>query len=278
MRTLSSEIDENAMLALLLDWSYQFELINRTRDSGQLPSYPPEYSSPIDYAEPLHIQEGCSIPFSKSDCNGTDETWVRNTSVKLSPEAIPYNSSISVGNRTYRLSAPLLTIKPDFVPLDFENDVVNLVYDGVSRLKCYNGNSYPADAFNSSNIACASDTGFAWGFSGFLLYFGVMLQFIWSVSLYAVWIDTGRRGVLHKHERRSYGSLRGVAGLSNVIKEELGDELGAYNDDKIGKALSGLQIGWVVEKGKEEDVHHIRLSSRRRANEKIVITEGKLYG
>ena len=205
-------------------------------------TFPPEYSAPY---QPSVFGDWC----------GTDEcpplkVWTKNESAQVSLKTIQYNSSLGlIDGKSYYLPVPLLTIKPN-------ND---------SSLQCFKGRAYSNDLLATSNLTCASDPGFTWGFSMFLVGVGVTLQVLWSVGIYVVWADATAHGKLYKYGRKSHGTLRGVADLSNALTEDLGDDHGTYSNDRLERALSKTRIGWTVDKGKDGAVDYIRLSSRRGA-------------
>ena len=160
---------------------------------------------------------------------------------------------------------------------------------------CYAGSLISGDSnelFNTDNLHCISDPGFVWGFSKFLLSLATIVQIVWSTALYAMWLFVGWKGELSAYGRSGSGRLRAAVDVAAAVERELGDELGAYGDGEIKRALTDVgKVGWIVEddgdgygsgSGKDGDVARLRLSSwkggeRGMSREKIVLESGRLY-
>ena len=215
------------------------------------------------------------------------QPWSFNSSFKIQgPGEVPYNSSLTLPNGTVQIDAPMLRFGP-------QNSSSLLAYFTNAPNLCYAGSLIsgdPNELFNTDNLHCISDPGFVWGFSRFLLSLATIIQIIWSTALYGMWLFVGWKGELSAYGRSGSGRLRAAVDVAAAVERELGDELGAYRNEAIRKALKEVgEVGWIVEdngdgyaSGKDGDVARLRLRSWRSgesgsSREKIVINGGNLY-
>lgn len=80
---------------------------------------------------------------------------------------------------------------------------------------------------------------------------GITLQFIWCVGMYALWADAHTNSTLALFQRRSGGTFRIVVDLAAPMREDLGEEVGTYDDGEIRRVLGRCgNLRAVVERGK----------------------------
>ena len=91
---------------------------------------------------------------------------------------------------------------------------------------------------------------------------------VWILGTYITWIHTIRlkNGQINR-TGRSFGPYRAALDVSEAIREELGDNLSAYNDKEIAKTLEKRPpIKYIITKTREEyslgePVWHLGVSS-----------------
>lgn len=107
-----------------------------------------------------------------------------------------------------------------------DNKVYTLSYLNATKGYCYNNTGYPY-AYVQENSICMPDTNhptYEWGFSTMLSAVVVILQFIWGLAMYAVWLDAQWNSTLVKAGYKMT-QLRAALTLSTAAQETLGLEL-----------------------------------------------------
>jgi hypothetical protein len=105
--------------------------------------------------------------------------------------------------------------------------------------------------YNSSYLkthsSCKPSETYQWGFSYIFLFMMSIFNFVWSVIVVCMWLDTRRGSRMYKSGRRP-GLLRSVLDLAAAIREELGAEAEHLEEDELRKRLTGSGGALVVPK------------------------------
>ena len=103
--------------------------------------------------------------------------------------------------------------------------------------------------YNSSYIkahsSCKPSETYQWGFSYIFLFMMSIFNFLWSVIMVCMWIDTRRGSRMYKSGIRP-GLLRSVLDLSAAIREELGVKVDDMSEADLRKQLSNSGGALVV--------------------------------
>ena len=98
------------------------------------------------------------------------------------------------------------------------------------------------DLYNSSYIkshsSCKPSETYQWGFSYIFLFMVSIFNFLWSVIMVCMWLDTRRASRMYKSGRRP-GLLRSVLDLSAAVREELGPEAEILEEEELREKLVG---------------------------------------
>lgn len=116
------------------------------------------------------------------------------------------------------------------------------------------------------------------GFSSIVLYVILGLQIIWTVGMYAVWMDANINSELVSFGRKIRGPFRAAADLVEAMNETLGHEYCAYKDKEIAKALegSGDRLRYYSSLTDDNEALHIGMTSESTA--KVYLSRKRLYG
>jgi hypothetical protein len=179
------------------------------------------------------------------------ETWYsRNDSIQPGPGIIPYNSTVTYNNQTINFEAPWIKLGSECAPH-------NTFFTDVGQCVCYKDQPLPYDLFSSNYIHCVNKSGYAWGFSSFVVLLGLCFLSAWLFGCWAIWLDANINSVLVKNRKRTYGSLRTSIDLVESVKRDLGDRTYSLSDGQLKKELDKCDdIGYSVIDG---DVLHIGL-------------------
>ncbi|KAL8925445.1 MAG: hypothetical protein Q9208_003537 [Pyrenodesmia sp. 3 TL-2023] len=142
---------------------------------------------------------------------------------------------------------------------------------------CYDGDL--VDPYKlTTNTYCFAKSFFVWGFSSIVLYVILSLQILWTIGMYAVWMDANINSELVKYGRKIRGPFRAAADLVEAMNETLGYEYCAYKDKEIAKALegSGDRLRYYSSLTDDDKVLHIGMTSEPSAY--VYLSRKRLYG
>ncbi|XPS79015.1 hypothetical protein M3J07_011022 [Ascochyta lentis] len=109
------------------------------------------------------------------------------------------------------------------------------------------------DQYNSTYIknhsSCKPSESYQWGFSYIFLFMVSIFNFLWSVIMFCMWLDTRRGSRMYKNGRRP-GLLRSVLDLSAAIREDLGAEADDLEEEDLRRKL--VRSGGALMVPKEE--------------------------
>jgi hypothetical protein len=91
-----------------------------------------------------------------------------------------------------------------------------------------------------------------------------VLNLIWTIVTYAIWVHTNRKSELCR-KGRVLGKYRAVVDMAEAIEESLGKEICAYSEEEISERLRRKRgVRYVVEEGAERGVRvgHVGLSEK----------------
>ncbi|KUJ19250.1 uncharacterized protein LY89DRAFT_780239 [Mollisia scopiformis] len=114
------------------------------------------------------------------------------------------------------------------------------------------------------NYRCIPLNGiYQWGFSSQWLMIAAIVNSVFILGLWILWVDCDLRSELCKKGRR-LGLWRAVADISEAMREELGPNICAYDEWDLAEALRRKDpIKYYAEPGDGVEPGHIGLSSRR---------------
>lgn len=146
------------------------------------------------------------------------------------------NSSTTwkMGSQTVDLPAPSLNVTRfgSGVPLRNLNGLTQQYYAIGGR----QGTLYNSSWVRTRSSCKPSET-YQWGFSYIFLFMVSIFNFIWSVIMVCMWLDTRRASRMYKSGRRP-GLLRSVLDLSAAMREELGAEAEHLEEDELRERLT----------------------------------------
>ncbi|MCJ1325757.1 hypothetical protein MMC10_002420 [Thelotrema lepadinum] len=195
--------------------------------------------------------------------------WLFNDSITENPGVIPYNSSISINNKTYSVDAPLLRFSnPTAAKLSSRATSgfsIGIEYSSETSILCYNGEVLPSGWLEAStgNLLCIGQAGYTWGLSSTIVLTGLSLQLIWVLGLYVVWLNANLRSKLCKSRRKFDGVYRIAADLIGAMQADLGTDLSSYDNKMFKQELAKCgDIGWFINEEDSEDASDAVLSSK----------------
>lgn len=150
-------------------------------------------------------------------------TFNLDRSISPGPGIIPYNSTFFHNGTSIALSAPFLNIGGKCAPH-------NNFFTSYGSCICYRGAPVNYDWFSNERTYCVSRRGYVWGFSSFLALVGLILEAVWAVGCYGLWLDADVNSELLKYRRSGRGVLRAVLDLAESVQRDLGIETCAYGD------------------------------------------------
>ncbi|KAK3360752.1 hypothetical protein B0T25DRAFT_448394 [Lasiosphaeria hispida] len=147
---------------------------------------------------------------------------------------------------------------------------------------CWKGKPLMEDfrLIDNSNFGCTNGQGYIWGFSRSITLVGVIMEFIWCLVCVRLWASTQRSELL-KHHRPTYGTVRSIMDISEVVSRELGDKSCLYPEVQLMKELETCHpVSYAVSDG-GGGIGHVGLvavpeglTTRR----KIYLDKEKCYG
>ena len=227
------------------------------------PSFPAGFNLSFDPVS------GETFEIGTHESSSQKPPWVFNSSVPRDPYIIPYNSSFTLSNTTYQVSAPLLrfSVLPDNYPAAPDRllpNSIGLTWSSDSSIICHNGKLLPSGWLepDSGNLFCIGETGFVWGFSSLLVLIGLSLQLAWAIGLYLVWLNANLRSDLCRSGRNLGGVYRSATDLVGAMREDLGDKIDYYNNKEMKQALAKYgEIGWELRGYDKDGVPYVVISS-----------------
>ena len=141
---------------------------------------------------------------------------------------------------------------------------------------CYNNHSIDSTALRNS-AQCISEPYFVWGLSSLLVKVVLVLQIVWVLGTYSVWLSANLSSELCRNGRKVRGPFRATEDLSAAIREVLGEETCAYSEEQLAKHLSNQAgLRYYSEDLRDSGTSHIGLSSVRLRTTKL--DRLKIYG
>lgn len=130
---------------------------------------------------------------------------------------------------------------------------------------------------NSSRHRCIATDKYQYGVSTVIFQATVVLQILWTYTIYGLWVHANRKGQLCGAGRK-LGQFRAIADLAGAINNDLGEDISAYPDKILEEECSRTKPGlkyYVEPCG--DGTYHIGLSSRRPKSEVLVLEDDRLY-
>jgi hypothetical protein len=123
------------------------------------------------------------------------------------------------------------------------------------------------------NVQCIASGNYQWGFSMVPTVWFMLINSLWAISTYVVWIITTRKSAFGRV--RGMGKYRAALDLSEAIVEDLGRDHCAYTDKELEMELKKTKgVKYNIVEG--ETGASIRLSSRD--NGPVRFRFGEVYG
>lgn len=105
----------------------------------------------------------------------------------------------------------------------------------------YSMNGRYGETYNSTWIrthsSCKPSETYQWGFSYIFLFMVSIFNFLWSLIMIAMWLDTRCGSRMYKSGRRP-GFLRSVLDLAAAVREELGPDAEVLEEEELRKRLT----------------------------------------
>ncbi|KAI1359466.1 hypothetical protein F5Y08DRAFT_319586 [Xylaria arbuscula] len=215
-------------------------------------------------------------PDSHTNLNDSDyfpysTTFILNTSRGIEERVVPYNSTLWWNSTPIALDAPFLDIGSD---CQWSQGSLGLCI-------CLDGNVLTEDFRNSPHI-CLNDTGYLWGFSGFVLLIGLALETAWLLICAMMWFIILTKSELVKMHRPGAGVIRGILDIAGAINSSLGSDTGAYAEDELKRALAKCPpVGFDIDDRERIGYERIQLCPMRhgtRIRRKLGVNGRALYG
>ncbi|SLM34935.1 hypothetical protein LPUS_03910 [Lasallia pustulata] len=137
--------------------------------------------------------------------------------------------------------------------------------------------SYPISYTNYfQNVLCINR--YSWGISIALAIITVILNGLWTIGTYGVWMHMVRKSEFHR-KRRQVGKYKAAIDIAEAISNELGQHACGYSEEEIEAELKKrLPIRYHVREDEENGYAHIGLSSDDPKGKRVKLEFGKLYG
>lgn len=147
-------------------------------------------------------------------------------------------------NVSLDLPAPSLNITQPLrgIPLhDLQGPLMQYYVIGGRQGTLYNS------TYVKSHSSCKPSETYQWGFSYIFLFMVSIFNFLWSVMMVCMWLDTRRASRMYKSGRRP-GLLRSVLDLAAAVREDLGASAEDLEEKELREQLTGSGGGLCVPK------------------------------
>jgi hypothetical protein len=164
----------------------------------------------------------------------------------------------------------------NFAYIDYNRTAIN---DEYAEVFYYYGNQkYSQDYFqNATNVQCVATGVYQWGFASLATGLFAILNSIWSIGTYGVWIHMNRKSALCKKGRR-LGTHRAAIDMVESIYQDLGKNICAYSEQELKEELKRKGgIKYYVEHGEGDTPSHIGITSSK-DKAPVSLRFGELYG
>jgi hypothetical protein len=117
-----------------------------------------------------------------------------------------------------------------------------------------------------------------WGFSVEWLTVTTVINSVWLLGLWILWIDCDTNSELCRKGRR-LGVWRAVVDISEAVREELGPNICAYSEPELADALAKRPpVRYYAKHGTVDEPGHIGLSSRTPSKSRFRLRWNHEYG
>lgn len=138
------------------------------------------------------------------------------------------SSIFNISSHSYPLGPPLLNISGGLDAYIYQNDT-SFMYDG---------------GWLSDHASCQPKVStYQWGFSFLLTFIVCVLTTVWSIGMYAMWMDTHQNSRVDRSGRELGGMFRSVMDLAIAIRGDLGEAADLCSNTELGKRLKGSKGG-----------------------------------
>ncbi|OJD34185.1 uncharacterized protein BKCO1_2500035 [Diplodia corticola] len=163
----------------------------------------------------------------------------------------------------YSRSCGTLNISDSILKID-PLDSLNITY--LPGIWAYNGEMYNGE-YIEKHGHCQPEKEYQWGFSFQLLFIFSILNLIWAVSLWYLWLSA--RGDYNVQTR--YGKYRAAVDLVGVAKEALGNRVEEMSNAEIEKELKWRSTGIVrSDTGTQRLIHWDWARFYRKSKDQVV--------
>lgn len=166
--------------------------------------------------------------------------FILDDTIAPGPAVVPYNSTFFLNGTEYELAAP-------FVKFGEECGPHNSYYTSMGSCVCYRGEPIAYDWDNQDNLFCVGKGEYAWGFSSYVTLAGLVLEAVWAIVCWAMWLDANVNSGLLKSRRRASGFVRNALDLADAVNRDLGLRTCAHSDKELVEALDRCDdVGFTV--------------------------------
>ena len=116
---------------------------------------------------------------------------------------------------------------------------------------------------DANNYQCnVEPEAYVWGFAFAWLIVSAGLTTGWLIGLWMFWVDADHNSQMCR-KRRRMGPYRAIVDVGETLRAELGEELGAYSERELRKAVEKRVRGvkYVVEEREEDGAPRVRLAT-----------------
>ncbi|KAI1753729.1 hypothetical protein F4782DRAFT_545518 [Xylaria castorea] len=198
-------------------------------------------------------------------------TFILDEKIKKADRVVPYNSTLWWNSTRVKLGAPFLEIGTD----------CQWFGGSLGLCLCFDGNVLSKD-FRTSHQICLNDTGYRWGFSGFVVLIGLALEAAWLVVCTVMWSVIITRSQLVRMHRPGTGVTRDILDIAGAINSSIGTDTGAYTEDELKKELEKCPpVGYDINNTTSAGYERLRLRPLRHViptRRKLRVNGHTLYG
>jgi hypothetical protein len=142
----------------------------------------------------------------------------------------------------------------------------------------YQNQTYSQQYFQDpDNVQCVATGVYQWGFSIIPTLVFAVLNCVWIIVTYGVWVHMNRKSELYGKGRR-LGKYRAAIDVVDSIQQDLGRDTCAYSEKELKDKLAEVEgIKYYVEHSDGDAPSHIGISSSMDGGP-VKLRFGELYG
>ncbi|KAI1164145.1 hypothetical protein F5B18DRAFT_650864 [Nemania serpens] len=175
----------------------------------------------------IMLEPGSHANLSDSDFIPYDTTFHLDSNISFADGVIPYTSVLWWNNTRIALDAPFISMET----------ACKWSKGNLGLCLCFDGKVLSQD-FRKLDQICLNDTGYRWGFSGFVLVVALALESAWLLICATMWSVIITKSEFVKMHRPGTGVIRGVLDIAGAIESRIGSDTGAYTEEELERELA----------------------------------------